>query len=167
MATYSEGRYRVRIIGSDYLEPEGKSEYIELKFVVLAEVTHQGEILEQDQYDRSAKFYLTDKALPYTLEKFAGLGLKSWALLDTLIDREVFMVCKHEAGKDNGKLYEKWDLARSGGGESVAPAPIAASKASALQKKYGGSLLAAYGKSAEKPVAVANDIGVSDEDLPF
>lgn len=172
---YDKGRYRVRITGQDFVEPgNGKSDYIELKFTVIAAATHQGDIPEEENHTRSAKFYLSDKAIEYTNSKFASLGLKSWTQLPDLEGQEIYMVAKHERNNDQsspkyGEDFEKWDIP----GPGAEAAPIAPEKAKSLQAKYGSGLAAAFGANSKKPAPATRAVQdpasfqADDDDLPF
>jgi hypothetical protein len=75
---------------------------------------------------RTVRMYLTDAALPYTMEKLAKMGFQgdfqNPQFVGELVEKGSQLVCQHEpylAADGTTKMSEKWEFPYSGGGNDV------------------------------------------------
>lgn len=127
----------------------------------------------KQQYERSIYWYITEKTMPFIVEKlqlleFAGT---KFSQIDpsnpyhvSLVGKQVDLWCKHEVGQ-NGQTQEKWDISNGG------PKPL-----EALDAKEMRQLDSLFGKALIKPAAATparataprnDDPGITDDDIPF
>lgn len=170
---YPKGNYKGTIIEQALSENDKGTAFVALKVRV------DGQPTGMEDYERTITLYITDSAVPYTVEKLRSLGYdrQSWKDIDpatsnyfNFVGIEASLYCKHEAGEKG--TFEKWDISTPRAGKALEP--IAANKVRQLDMMFGNALKSgatAPKAKAPMPVAVAAGGGdpmeISDDDLPF
>jgi hypothetical protein len=130
------------------------------------------------QYERSMYWTITEKTVPFILEKLETLGFagKQFSQLDpshpnhiSLKGQQVDLWCKHEEGQDGG-IRERWDISNSGLKREVTS--LNAKETRELDALFGKALSGgkAKVKTAKPAVDDSEDfqgVGITDEDIPF
>lgn len=125
------------------------------------------------QYIRTIYWTITEKTMPFIVEKLQALEFEGtkFSQLDpssadhiSLIRKQVDLWCKHEDTQDGG-VKERWDI--SNGGAAKAVEPLTQRETRNLDAMFGKALTA--GKPPAKAAAVQHteDVGITDDDIPF
>ena len=168
MAHYEPGDYKALVKGQRFGETKNGVPFFALDITPI-----DGENLPSEIYDRDLKFFLSEKAYPYALEKLRHLGWEGHNFTDLdpatgpkhdFKNQVIEVVCSH-----NGD-YDQFDLKGpdGGGGERKPPASDT-SVAAKLNATFGKSLVADAAKRGVTQSQVASaavEVG-TDADIPF
>lgn len=173
---YDQGRYACCITRQGLGEASTGTPQIILRFKVLE--FENGEQVPA-QYERTIYIAITDKTIPYVIEKLKKLGYTrdSFRFIDTsnqnyheFRGQQVILFCKHEAGSDN-VLREKWDVPQDSAGTFEIKKPLEGKKLRDLDNLFGKQLRDGLrGSSATVGPAPKNraaDQEITDDDIPF
>ena len=122
------------------------------------------------QFERTINVYFTEKSIDGAIATIKALGFTgtSFKFLDkatqgfhdfTGVEAEGY--CEHEAGVD-GKLYEKWNFSRPGGGKALDVTRLEDKERRELDNLFGKNLAASTPKQVAAPATgnhSADDIG--------
>ncbi len=131
------------------------------------------------QYERTIYRAITEKTIQYVIEdlKSLGVAIQSLKQLDPstpgFIDMrgmDADFYCNHEPGQDGG-VREKWGVAMQASEFSVEA--LEPAKMRELDNLFGKQLKEAFRAGSaprtqpQPAVAIANSVGVTDDDIPF
>ena len=175
-----KARYFCQITGQEIGKASTGTPQVVIRFRVLEEYTSPTARVEcAEQYECRAYLYLSDGAAERTVQDLKRLGFTgtSFRQLDLRQANAVDMAglcadfyCKHE--EFNGVMREKWSVAL----EPKEIEPLSDSDLRSLDTLFGkalrsGSPAAAPARRApapaQEPAARAEDIGITDDDVPF
>ncbi len=170
---YPTGAYKDTIVEQALSENDKGTAFVALKVKV------NGLPANLEDYERTITLYITDAAVPYTVEKLRVVGYdrQNWKDIDpathgyfNFVGIEAPLYCKHETG-DKG-TFEKWDISTPRAGKMLEP--IEPSKLRKLDMMFGNALKggapAPVTRAKQSTAAVASGgdpMGISDDDVPF
>lgn len=144
---------------------------------ILGAVNVKGEMVaHRQQYNRSIFWAVTEKTVPFVIEKLNTLEFEGTAASQfdphhphhvSMVGRQVDLWCRHEQ-RQSGEWGEKWDVSTGGGGREYEELP--AKEMRELDALFGKALTGA--KKAQQPASyqpgsAEADLGITDDDIPF
>lgn len=156
--TYAQARYRGRVVSQALSETgTGNTQFV-LTFDILGvyDPTQPEGLLQTTPGQRSVFRVITEKTIEYFLEdlKYLGFDKGTFGALDpaspnhhSFVGQEIDALCSHE--EYEGKMKERWQLSRGGGGLNLKPVDSKAVRS--LDALFGAKLKANAAPSAKKP----------------
>ena len=181
-ATYMPGRFWGKVTAQALGESkQKKTPQFALQFSIMGRIdpaNPEGELLPSDQSERTVYLYITDKTIDFVTRDLERLGFHgdSFSDLDPrspgfhdFTGAETGLLCEHETYE--GKVHEKWSLARSAVGLDCEP--MDAKRVRELDSLFGKNLKGIKKptvKPTEKkpePVVAGSRPDHHEDDIPF
>ena len=193
---YDTGKYLCEVIGQGFgeLPNEKKTPYFFLEVKPLGLINPgdpKGDLIYCNDFPRTANMFLTEDAIPYTVDRLRSLGWSGTSFKEieptgshSFVGQQIELICSHR--ESGGKTYDKFDFPPLGGGKSAESDPNVARKMDVLYGKALQTTMPASTKTnqesvqqianavdnpptpAAEPVAAAAGDGTEDkDDIPF
>lgn len=175
---YDEGLHVAEIVSHGLTKASTGNKQFVMRVKILGIPEGDTYLPHRYQYERSIFWTITENTMAFVVEKLQTLQFQGtqFSQLDpshpkhiSMKGQQVDLWCKHETGQD-GVLREKWDVSKGSGGVTRPLEQLSAKETRELDALFGKALLG--GKpvarvAAAKVTTMEEELGITDEDVPF
>lgn len=171
---YDEGLHVGEIISHQLTKARTGTNQLVIRVKILGVPNEQNYIPHAYQYERSIFWSLTEKTVPFVVDKLKRLHFEGHpSQLDpsssdpiSLKGHQVDLWCSHEPGL-NGGIRERWDVAGQMSIAQRAITPLSSKEMRELDMLFGKAFSSPNKERAAAPTLTMNNPEITDDDIPF